>query len=180
MQHASGNRCNPMPHKSKKSIGACCVQNHEWSVTITFRTLDGLRNEPAKTNCMAFYFCTGGRGKTQYILSLGAALYFRGSVNWRLWNGMRDAKPTPEFLLLDDCELVGDYTNIKTQNLLKAIMQGAAFFDLCSPNGAYSFHLRHGLPTVALTNESYFQHHMDFVQLHEKLWRGGDASAEAM
>ena len=53
-----------------------------------------------------------------------------------------------------------------------------------------NFHLRHGLPAGALTNEiatfnafkydSYFQHHMDFVQLYEKLWSGGDASAEAM
>ena len=86
---------------------------------------------------------------------------------------MRDAKPEPEFLLLDDCELIGDYTNINTKNLLKAIMQGAAFFDICSPNGAYSFHLRHGLPLVALTNEiatfnafkydGYFQHHLDFA-----------------
>ena len=98
----------------------------------------------------------GGKGKTQYFLTIGPSVYFRGMINFRAWNDRRHATPEPKFLLLDDVDLIGHSSNISSDNRRKAILNGTASFDLCTVGGAHAFSLRHGLPTVALTNDMSF------------------------
>ena len=114
----------------------------------------------------------GGHGKTQYFLALGPCVYFRMQINWNTWNVQRTSEPPPEFLLLDDVDLFGAFSNIDSENRRKALINGTGSFDVCTRNGAYSHYIQHGLPTVMLTNEyttwcsfqshEYFRNHVIF------------------
>ena len=115
----------------------------------------------------------GGHGKTQYFLALGPCVYFRMQINWNTWNAQRTSEPPPEFLLLDDVDLFGAFSNIDSENRRKALINGTGSFDVCTRNGAYSHCIQHGLPTVMLTNEyatwcsfqshEYFRNHVVLV-----------------
>ena len=105
---------------------------------------------------LVVYDAAGGKGKTQYFLAIGPSLYFRGMINFRVWNDRRHVRPEPIFLLLDDVDLIGPYSNITSDNRRKAILNGTGSFDLCTSGGAYAYSLTHGLPTVVLTNDITF------------------------
>ena len=60
-------------------------------------------------------------------------------INFRAWNDRRNAIPEPKFLLLDDVDLIGQASNVSSDNRRKAILNGTASFDLCTVGGAHAF-----------------------------------------
>ena len=66
------------------------------------------------------------------------------------WNKQR--RRSNRLHLLDDVDLQGENSNLKTASVRKAVLNGTGTFDICSPT-QFSHHLMHALPVVELTNE---------------------------